>query len=162
MGNPHILYVARAFNGVALLLGIPSLAATLYFGFAAVSLYLSTPAKGATPSAVSANSAIDLLTMAARAAGAVFGFLGSMGEAVIRGLAAASLAVLIFSLTLFFTSRGLQAHAGWARGTAGVILTLVFLAAMLALLSSGSKSLLALLLASCSGYGLWALWKGFA
>ena len=161
MGNPHILNVARAFKGISLLLGIPSLAATLYFGFAAITLYLSTPAKRSAPPQASGNSALDLLDMAARAAGAAFGFIGAVGDAVVRGLAIASLAVLLFSLTLFFTSRGLQAHAGWARVVGGMMLTVLFLIALLALVSSGSRGLFALLLASVSGYVLWALWRGF-
>jgi hypothetical protein len=162
MANRHILYVANAFYGVALLLGIPSLAGTLYFGLAALRSYLATPASSSSPPTGGSNSALDLLDLAVRSAGAVFGFIGAVGDAVIRGLAIASAAVLLLSLTLLFTSRGLQAHAGWARVVAGMVLVFLLLATLLALASSGSKSLTALILASGSSYGLWALWKGFA
>jgi len=162
MVNRHILNVANTFYGFGLLLGIPSLAGTLYFGFAALRLYLATPVPRAPQGSSAQNSGLDLLDMAIRATGAVFGFIGAVGDAVVRGLAVASVAILLLSLTLLFTSRGLHAHAGWARLVAGLVLTFLLLVALLALLSSGSKSLIALLLASGSCYGLWALWRGFA
>ena len=45
--------------------------------------------------------------------------------------------------------------------TTSAWLQVLFLIALLALVSSGSRGLFALLLASVSGYGLWALWRGF-
>ncbi len=162
MVNRHIVYVANAFYGLGVLFGLPSLAGTVFFGLAALRLYLAGPAASVTPASGGSNSGVDLILLAARAAGAVFGFIGAIGDAVVRGLAVASVAVLLLSLTLLFTGRGLHAHAGWARVVAGLMLTCLLLLGLLGLLSIQSRGLFAMLLTSASGYGLWALWRGFA
>ena len=70
--------------------------------------------------------------------------------------------MLLLSLILFFTGRGLHAHAGWSRVVAGLMLTCLLLVGLLGLLSIQSRGLFALMLTSAGGYGLWALWRGFA
>jgi hypothetical protein len=44
MVNRHILIVANGFYTFALLLGLPSLVSSLYFGFAVLRMYLASPA----------------------------------------------------------------------------------------------------------------------
>jgi hypothetical protein len=165
MATRNIAILANAFYGWAALLGIPSLLGTLYFGFVSLQLYLATPTPRPVAPVEASNSALALLDLATRTISGIFGFLGAVGDAVARGLAVASILMLCVSATLYFIGRGLYAHAGWARGAAGLVLFVLLCVALLMALSAGPKglsSLIGLLLAFCSGWGLWTLWRGFA
>jgi hypothetical protein len=96
---------------------------------------------------------------------ATFGFIGAIGDAVARGLAAAFVFALCIAITMYFIGRGLHSQAGWSRIAAGFFMVVFFLIGALMSLSAGPKglgSLLGLALASGGAYGLWTLWKGFA
>jgi len=157
--------LANVFYGWAALLGLPSLIGSLYFGFVALRLYSAAPAPRAPAPVDTTNSGLALLDLTTRAVSGIFGFIGAVGDAVARGLAVASILVLCLSITLYFIGRGLHAHAGWARGAAGLILFVLFCVALLMALSAGPKglaSLIGLLLGTYSAYGIWILWRGFA
>jgi hypothetical protein len=165
MVNRHIPIVANAFYTLALLLGLPSLVASLYFGFAVLRMYLASPAPRPNASAESSSVIITAVDVITRTASVVFGFLGAVGEGIARVATAVSVFVLLISLTLFITGRGLHAHAAWARWVAGLAMFLVLLVSAMLTLSAGPKglgSLIALTITSCSLYALWALWRGFA
>jgi hypothetical protein len=84
MVNRHIPIVANAFYTLALLLGLPSLIGSLYFGFAVLRMYLASPAPRPAASAESSSAIITAVDVITRTVSVVFGFLGIIGEGIAR------------------------------------------------------------------------------
>jgi hypothetical protein len=119
------LVLVYLFRVLALVTGIPSLAATLYLGWAAVDLRLSHPGS-LPPSSGTSNQAIALIETTARAAGGILLWLGSLGEWLVTIACVLSAAIFLFALLMWFTANGLSQGKVWARITA-VFCGLVFL-----------------------------------
>ncbi len=162
--NPHIQTVAKAYQLIALVLGLPSLVGTLYFGAGAVRGLLAGRVEAYQPTGSNDNM-VRIFDGILKVVHGVGGFLVGIGQAIVNGLAIASITLLLFSTALFFVGRGLSQGQGWARICSMVCMGVVGLVSLLALLSVGRSStiaLLALLVCAGSGYALWALWQGFA
>src|SRR5689334_19035134 len=141
MPNRHIAILANGFYSAAAALGLPSLIGSLYFGFVALRLYIATPAPRATAPVDTSNSLTSALDVTTRILSAIFGFIGAIGDAVARGLAAAFVFVLCIAITMYFIGRGLHAQAGWSRVAAGFFMVVLFLIGALMSLSAGQKGL---------------------
>jgi hypothetical protein len=164
MVNRHIVIVANGFYGFAVLLGLPSLAGALFFGPAALRAYLAAPPPRSTAVSSDSGHLITAVDVATRTISAVFGFIGAMSDAVARGLAVASIAILLFSVSLYFIGRGLHAHAPWARvASLTVMIGMLLVAAFMRMLAGGNifGSTIGMALGISGCYGLWALWRGF-
>jgi hypothetical protein len=163
--NPHVVTLANSFYVGAALVGVPSLVITAWYAVFRFRLWMTPP----TPTADSFNSiknpdaVLLVLGGMARGIGAAANFLGSLGQGIFALFAVLGSVGLVLSITLFFTARGLHAHAAWARGMGGVLMTLVLLIALLSLtVLRGPLMLLSMSVAAASGYALWTLWRGFA
>jgi hypothetical protein len=162
--NPHIQTVAKAYQLIALVLGLPSLIGTLFFGAGALRGLLAGRV-AAYQSSGSNDQMMRIFDGILKAVHGVGGFLLGIGQAIVNGLAILSLTVLLFSTALFFLGRGLNQGQGWARNCAMACMGVVGLVSLLAWLSVGRTStiaLLALMVCAGCGYALWALWQGFA
>jgi hypothetical protein len=113
---PRLLF-AYLFRALALGVGIPSLASTLYFGWASIQLRLNDPGP-LPPSTGSSNQLLSLIETTARAAGSIFQWLGNLGEWLVTIVFAISLIAFLFALLLWFTATGLAQGKLWARITA--------------------------------------------
>ena len=150
--------VASGFQTFGLVLGIPSLLAVLFFGGSAIALKLMTPEDtplGGHPG----PSLVNYLVDGVRILGKIFGFLGAVGQAIFTIIACVALGVLLFAVLCFFTGRGLQDNAVWARVTAMGISGVTLLIAALGILSTRRVPGLIFFgpFAAASGYALWAL-----
>lgn len=160
---PNTATIANAFHVVATLLGVPSLAATLLYGFFRVKLWLSPLPEGSSIDGVKNPDAILLILGGmTRAMGAVAGVLGGVSQFVFGILAAIAGVMLVFSVTLFLTGRGLHAHQDWARIVGGLLMAVVLLGSLLSLVAlRGPLAVAALGLMAASVYALLGLWRGF-
>jgi len=160
--NPHLPIVVNAFYGAAAALALPSIPGFLYFGWAALRMRWLTPAPPAG-AAANTDSMIGLIETGARVFGSVFRIIGAAGEWLTTVLAAAFFLGLLLAGGLFFTGRGIQAHAGWARAIASLVvfaLLLTSLVAMLAVRRSVAPAF-AFIAAACV-YATWVLLRRFA
>ncbi len=162
MIDPRIAMLANALSFTGVLIGIPSLAGSLLFGALALNS-LRTPSTPSQPYPKNADAVILVILTIAKAIGGAANLLGKIGSGIIRGLAAASLSVLLFATLLYLTGQALDRHESWARWTAVVIMLPVALASLIAFLSRGRAPirLAGLALASASGYALYLLWTVF-
>jgi hypothetical protein len=158
--NPQIGLIASGLYAASLALGIPSLAATLFFGWNALRLWMLGVPKDSGPSR-SPDQLIRLIEDGARAIGAAAKLAAAAGQTVITILAIVSLALLVFSAALFFVARGLRAGQPWARVVAGAMMAIVLLIPALALLSTrGAPGRTAAAMITAAGaYALWTLWR---
>lgn len=149
--------VASGFQMAALVMGVPSLAAVLFFGGSAIFLRMNTPVE--SPGGHAGPSLVNYLVDGARLLGKIFGFLGLVGQTVFAVLAGVAFLVLLFAVLCFFTGRGLQENAMWARVVAMGISGVVLLIAAFGILSTRRVPGLIFFgpFAAASGYALWAL-----
>ena len=119
------LIIVYLFRALALIMGIPSLAGTLYLGWAAVQIRLSDPGP-LPPSSGSSNPIISMIETTARAAGSVILWLGGLGERLLIVACVISGVIFLFALLMWFTANGLAHGKLWARITA-VLCGLAFL-----------------------------------
>jgi len=136
--------------------GFPASLALVFFTIQVVFLQLN-PAPGS--SGATGNQLIDLGMAVARGIGKVLSFFGEAAKWLFVVLAVVALVCLVFSVLLFYTSRGLQAGRNWSR-IAGIVLAVApLLLSLLAILSTrrGMPFLLSTLMAAGSGYVIWAL-----
>jgi hypothetical protein len=162
--NPNIETVARAYQLIAMVLGLPSLIGTLYFGAGALRGLLAGRA-AAYQSSGSNDNMMRIFDGILKVVHGVGGFLAGIGQAIVNGLAIVSLTLLLLSVAFFFLGRGLHHGLAWARVCSMICMTVVGLISLLAWLSTGRASmigLLSLLICAGCGYALWALWRGFA
>lgn len=151
--NPHQLLVAKAFYAASGLFGLPSLLGFVWGIWGILQIHLLTPAVTKTPHTPSGNSAVDLLELGAKAAGAVFGAIGTVGAWVIYAITSAALIGLCLATAFYFTGRGLHANQPWAKLSGTAFVTLLLLLSLVA-----GQSPLRLVLAGVCGYSLWVLW----
>lgn len=151
----HLTLVTNGFFGTSFLLGIPSLIAFLYFGANTLYLYLTKAPALHRPA--SPDTLIRGLEWGAYAMGKAFSLLGAFGFYVCLMLTAATAALVTFSVLLFITARGLEAHQAWARIAAFCLMSLVLFPS-LGLLFSGAR-LPGLLLSAASIYSIATLWR---
>src|SRR5215470_6800508 len=118
--NRHILIVGNAFYGAAAVLALPSIPGFLYFGWAALRLRTLGPSRPA-PRMATPDPMIALIETSARVVGSLFRVVGTAGEWLTTVLAAVFFLALLMAGGLYFTGRGIQAHAGWARAMASVL-----------------------------------------
>ncbi|MBZ5611087.1 MAG: hypothetical protein LAP38_22725 [Acidobacteriia bacterium] len=160
--NRHLTIASAVFTWAGALLGLPSLAALLYFVWALVGLHL-TPT-GNTGGKPEYNSLVGLLVGGAQLAGKAMKWLTAGAQWAIILLAALSLLLLVFAIVLFAVGRGLHAHHAWAR-VLGVILAsgLLLAGASSALMFRQSLAVAAAsVVAAMSAYVVWALCREFA
>lgn len=155
--NPNLIVVATSFHVGAFLLGLPALAVSLLYAFFRVHLWMSPPT---APLEVGKNPDAILLPLGvfARVLGGLMDFLGGLGKMVFGVIAVASLVALLYAVALWFTSRGLQTQARWARGmvTVPTLLSLLGLTVF-----RGPAMILALLVCGAGLFALRTLWIGF-
>jgi hypothetical protein len=159
--NRHLLIVAGGFYVAASAIALPALPGFLYFGLGAVRLRMLTPAPS-TAASTSPDAMIGMIEMFARILGSLFRFAGAAGQWMMTALAALFFLALLVAGTLFFTGRGLQVHAGWARVLATLLLSgmlLVSLGGMLSL-RRGLFPALAPMAAACI-YAIWVMLRRF-
>jgi hypothetical protein len=162
--NPQIVTVANAFYVGAVVVGVPSFLSTMVAAYFQIRILMLPTQPVQTSFGVKNPDAIILMLQGmVRVMGAAANFLGGLGQAILGVMAAVSIAALLFAIALFFTGRGLHAHAGWARGMGGVLVSVILLGSLLsAAVTRGPFLLLSLLSAAGSVYALRALWRGFA
>lgn len=149
--NPlSLAALGSVFKAIAAALGLGSGAALLVDAAAWINLWPSRPAPGHPSGTALAFKADALLLMAtgiAKALALLANALGSLAQWLLQGLIAAALCGLLAATLMWFTGRGLQAQAEWARWCAGLLCSLALLATLLAWL---------LLVALNSDGGAWA------
>lgn len=151
--NPNQLIVAKAFYAASCVCGVPSLLGFIWGVWGILQFHLLTPASHNAPEQPTGNTAVDLLQMGAKAAGAVFGAIGTLGSWVIYAVTSAAVLGLLLSTALYLTGRGLYAGQIWAKLTGTAFLSLLLL---LSLTAGPFATRVAL--AGFSGYSLWVLW----
>lgn len=155
MGNPVTLpLLACGFAISGALLGLPSLALLLFYAGHRLNEWVH-PAAGDLAIGPNPDALLLMLAGITKA----FGWLAQLLDAVFGLVALLAGAGLLLAAALWFTGRGLQAGAGWARYSGGTLLLLALLpSALLALSIPGSGRLLPLLMAVGCVLGLQALW----
>jgi hypothetical protein len=105
------------FRALSIVLGAPSLAGALYFGWASIQLHLSNPGP-LPPSSGSSNQLIALIEASGRLVGGIFRVLGNLGEWLVMAVFVISTLLFLFAVLLWFTATGLAHGKLWARVTA--------------------------------------------
>ncbi len=162
--NRHLQILSKAFFIVAAVVGIPALAGSLFFGTTVIRGNMLAPkAHPAALPAKTGDTAIDVVQDTAHAVGGLFDFFGGIAEAVIIGLAIASLCFLAFSVIVFFTGRGIRARQLWARWVGFLLMASTGLVSLFGILAAGRGlfGLVAAALLAGSGYAIWVLVKCF-
>lgn len=142
--HPGTRFVGRIFRILGLVYGLPALGGTLYFGSLVLAARRAPPPSSA-PAAEPDNSLIGLVESGLRTFTAGAELLGSLADVIVVVLAVLSLAVLLASLAVYVTGRGLSADRLWARLAAwAMLLTGAGLAALSAIAFDGMPRLVAL------------------
>lgn len=151
--------IASAFRWASYLLGVPSIGGTAVFGVTTAVLWWTRP-KDSGPSS-STNTAVRLFEDGFRLFGKLFGLIGDIGLWLSGILAIVSLVGLVFAAGLFYTARGLESSATWARLAASTMMAVLALVTLLIFLSARGSfiGLLALAIAASSGWMIWMLWR---
>jgi len=160
--NRHMLIISNAFYVASGALALPSVPGFLYFGWVALRMRM-LPSPPSTEAAASPDSLIGLLELGARAFGSIFRAVGAAGQWLTTVLAVVFLLALLLSGGLFFTGRGLQAHAGWARMMAILFALGMMLLSLVAMVVArrGIFPLFASVAAGCV-YAIWIMLRRFA
>ena len=159
--NPvSIGLLSRMFTIGGFVLGLPSLAVLAFYAVHLLRRLVAAPTVetqfGDNPDAV-----MRLLQGLSQGIGAVAHLAGSIAQWVLDIAAEAAGAGLLLAVACWFTGRGLQAHATWARASASLVLGLTVLVALLLALSLrglGRVPMLALVVFGV--LGIHALWVG--
>jgi hypothetical protein len=146
--------VAITFKVVSALIGLPSLAVLVLYAINEIRSRLS-PVSHSLEVGKNPDAILLMLKLIADSVG----LLGRLGEFLFHALAIIAVFGLMLSLALWFTSRGLQVHANWARISALVLLLLALLPSLvLALSLHNVVRVVPLLLALICLLGLRAVW----
>ncbi len=156
------LFVARLFSWTALVVGVPSMVATLYFGGCALLLWMQKPVVNTSVDAKASDSLVNVVVQLAGFAGKALTVFGGLVEGIIQGLAIASFSCLVFAGMLYLTGRGLAADAMWAKVVgSGLMLILLLVSGLGTMtLTLGLSRVVPLMLLVLSIYTLWAIWRG--
>ncbi len=156
----HLSIVANGFRAAGFVLGVPSIAALLFLSWAWISLRPGHPLVAPTTD-IGKYGLIALLSSGAYGVGKVFEFFGGATRWVAGMLAVLSFCTTLFSASLFYTGRGLMAHALWARLAGGILtfgLLLLSFAGMMSLPRGGAW--ISVLFAGLATYAMWVLgWR---
>lgn len=158
----HAHAVAVLFQVAAWLLGLPSAAVFVSFGFAAARLHL-WPSTGVQGN-VTGNDLITMLVSGARIFGRLFEMFSGAAKWAFTAIAVAALAIVSAAVILFMTARGIEAGRGWARAAGIVCALLPLLISVLGLLAGPRPLTVTLCFATVcvSIYVIWALMARFA
>jgi hypothetical protein len=159
----QVAIVASAFQVASLLIGIPSLIASLWLGWQILTLPRLPPDSAAQSTGESTTSLVSLLVDGVRLFGKLFGALASAGQVVITIAAVMAFAALLCAVLLFFVGRGLHAHESWAK-VVGILMMfgMLFISSIGALsVRRGLVSLILTAAAAACVYGLWTLFRRF-
>ncbi len=155
--HPGTQFVGRIFRILGLVYGLPALGGTLYFGSLALAARRAAAPEAPKPAAPD-NSLIGLLESGLRTFTAGAELLGGLADVIVVVLAVLSLAVLLTSLAVYLTGRGLSAGRLWARLAAWLMLLAgAGLAALSAIAFDGMPRLVALVTVAASASLMWML-----
>jgi hypothetical protein len=145
-----------AFQAVAALLGLPSLAGLVFSVWQLITLRNPSPRAGA-----SRESAADALGVILHAAASALKFAGELAGFFFALFALMCVALLILSIFLLLIGGALRNGRAWARYPATLILALSTLWAALLFASSvpDVASAVPLAFAALAAYGLTILWR---
>lgn len=160
MNGIPITIVAEIFCGAGALLTMASaVALTLYGIFRWRTAFATSHAVSAVKNP---DAVLLLLEGISRAILAIAALVGMVGRVVLAGMTVVATLVLLFGISLFLVGQSLQAHAGWARIMAAVLVALIELPAMLGTLSlRGSPRYVAAFIAFTGALILHSLWNGY-
>ncbi|MFT3953779.1 MAG: hypothetical protein QM722_05105 [Piscinibacter sp.] len=159
--NPvSIAALAKLFKIGGALVGMPSIVVLALYAVLMWRRRLAAPAPetnvGDNPDAL-----LLMLQGLTRVVVGVADLVGALAQFVLDVAAAAAGAGLVIAIVLWFTGRGLQAQATWARCSGFALLTLAMLAALLLALSFHGVGRIAMLaLLAFTVLALHALWVG--
>lgn len=161
--NPiSISLLATLFATVGALLGIPSVTLLAFYAFH----QLTKPdgqAAVATDFGSQPDAILLMLKGMTQALGALAGVAGTAAQFLFNAMAVVATLALVLATACWFTGRGLGAQAAWARISAGVLLSLVLLPALLLALSlHGVARVAMLVLAALCLLALHTIWAGYA
>jgi hypothetical protein len=159
--DTNLAAVARGFYVVAALLGVPSALGTVGFSVLSLLAWWQRPAPSAAADPKASESLVNVVVVMAGWMGRILSGLLGLAEGLFHIMAALSLAGLGLAALIFFTGRGLENGAVWARLAGSVLLGFLLLAGALAALSSGLGLLRlpALALTILFGYSIWLIWR---
>jgi len=159
--NRHLLNLSNAFYTLAAVAGIPALGGTLFFGYNVFRLQLLTPKPPAAAPHKSPEGVVDVVQDTVNAVGGILGLLGGIADAVLIGLAAASVCILAFAIVMAFTGKGLRMRRTWARWVAFLLTGWLGFVSLFAAASAGFGpiAMIALAVLAGSGYSIWVLLK---
>jgi hypothetical protein len=153
----HLSIVGNVFRVVGVVIGVPSLVALVYLGWALISFQSGVP-----PASRGGDDGVGgLINTAARGMGAVFELVAAASRWIAEVLTVVSLVCSSIGASLFFTGRGLLQHATWARIVGALFALVVLLSSFWPVvnLSRGPAAVFSLLICSCI-YTLWVLgWR---
>ena len=152
----HLTIVAIEFRLAGFLLALPAIATLLIVADLALTLHELPPPDNSPPLEVGTYGFIALMVNVLRGLGPILRALAAAAGWVTIALAVAAFVVLLFSVLLYLTGRGISQHATWARIIAialSVGLALVSCALMAAL-----RRDLAVFAAAPFGLSLYTLW----
>jgi hypothetical protein len=154
--NRHLSIVAAGFRFSGFVIGAPSVLSLIGAAAAAIFLQFRPAPDASKPLDIQTYGLVGLLSNGARAVNHGVNALLGAAEIVCLFVAAASLAVALFAVLLWFIGRGLGRRKLWARIGASLLCAVLTLmsAAALASVSRGGEPVAALAL----GVSLYALW----
>lgn len=154
--NRHVSIVAAGFRFSGFLVGAPSALSLIGAVAAAIVLQFRPAPDASKPLDIKTYGLVGLLNNGARAVNHGVNALLGAAEVFCLFLAAASLAVVLFAVLLWFIGRGLGRRMLWARIGASLLCAVLTLISALALtsVSRGGEPVAALFL----GVWLYALW----
>lgn len=158
------LLVVKLFYWSSLLVGLPSMIGSVFFGGYALLLSMQKPVTNTSANAKVSDSLVNVIVQMAGFAGKVLSVFGDIVEGIIRGLAFASFCGLVFAGMIFLTGRGLAGNAMWAKVVGSGLMLVMLLVSGLGSLTPafGLIRLLSFVLFGLSGYSIWMIWRGVA
>lgn len=163
MINPiTIQTLATGFTATGMALGIPSFAVLLLWTVHAIRTRLTDDASSSTHFGDNPDAILLMLKGITETIGALGRLAGSLGQFAFNGLAILAVVGLVIGVACWFTGRGLNANANWARMSALVLLALTMLPSLLLALSLHNVGrVLMFAIATLCAFGLHALWTGY-
>jgi hypothetical protein len=158
----HLIIVANAFRAGGVVVGVPSLIVLVVTATTLITSQAVPKPDNSPALDIGKYGLVGLLNNGARifSRGASVA-LGLMSWAMMAILGA-TLVLTLIGLVLFFTGRGLVAHATWARVIAILVSMMALLISFLTFTSAKNPpAMIALVPLGCAGYALWVLARHF-
>ena len=161
--NPiTIQALATGFTATGMALGIPSFAVLLLWAVQAIRTRLADDASSSTHFGDNPDAILLMLKGITETIGTLSRLAGSLGQFVFNGLAVVAVVGLVMGVACWFTGRGLNANANWARASAFILIALAMLPSLLLALSLHTVGrVLMLAIVILCAFGLHALWIGY-